>query len=111
MRIGIVYETTYPEFKGGVARWFFDLSKGLSEKSFQVSYLNTVGRVSTQENLRYQEIGNSKHSFHKTGQRSSKNVLVFAVSVFRGVRQEEYDVLYLSSFPFLLPFLSFIVVE
>ena len=101
MKIGIVYETTYPEFKGGVERWFFDLSKGLSEKSFQVSYLNTVGRVSTQDNLAYKEIGNSKHSFHKTGQRSSKNVLVFAVSVFRGVRQEEYDVLYLSSFPFL----------
>ena len=101
MKIGIVYETTYPEFKGGVERWFFDLSKGLSEKSFQVSYLNTVGRVSTQNNLAYKEIGNSKHSFHKTGERSSKNVLVFAVSVFRGVRQEEYDVLYLSSFPFL----------
>ena len=101
MRIGIVYETTYPEFKGGVERWFFELSKGLSEKSFQVSYLNTVGRVSTQENLRYQEIGNSKHSFHKTGERSSRNILVFAISVFRSIRHEEYDVLYLSSFPFL----------
>ena len=101
MRIGIVYETTYPEFKGGVERWFFDLSRGLSEKTFQVSYLNTVGRVSTQENLRYQEIGNSKHSFHKTGERSSRNILVFAISVFRSIRHEEYDVLYLSSFPFL----------
>ena len=101
MRIGIVYETTYPEFKGGVERWFFELSKGLSEKSFQVSYLNTVGRVSTQENLRYQEIGNSKHSFHKTGERSSRNILAFAISVFRSIRHKEYDVLYLSSFPFL----------
>lgn len=101
MRIGVVYETTYPEFKGGVERWFFDLSKGLSEKSFQVSYLNTVGRVSTQENPKYLEIGNSKHSFHRTGERSSRNILVFAISVFRSVRYEEYDVLYLSSFPFL----------
>jgi glycosyltransferase involved in cell wall biosynthesis len=101
MRIGIVYETTYPEFKGGVERWFFDLAKGLTEKSFQVSYLNTVGRVSTEKNLVYKEIGNSKHAFHKTGERSPKNILVFAMSVFRGVQREDFDVLYLSSFPFL----------
>lgn len=101
MRIGIVYETTYPEFKGGVERWFGELAKKLSENSFHVSYLNTIGRVSQEKNLEYKEIGNSKYAFHKTGERKSSNALVFAFSVFRGVRQEKYDILYLSAFPFL----------
>lgn len=101
MRIGIVYETTYPEFKGGVERWFSHLAKRLSEESFQISYLNTIGRVSQEKNLEYKEIGNSKYAFHKTGERKSSNALVFAFSVFRGVRKEKYDILYLSAFPFL----------
>ena len=101
MRIGIVYETTFPEFKGGVERWFSYLAKRLSEESFQISYLNTIGRVSQEKNLEYKEISNSKYAFHKTGERKSSNALVFAFSVFRGVRKEEYDILYLSAFPFL----------
>jgi glycosyltransferase involved in cell wall biosynthesis len=101
MQIGIVYETTYPEFKGGVERWFSELAKKLSENSFHVSYLNTIGRVSQEKNLEYKEIGNSKYAFHKTGERKSSNALVFAFSVFRGVRQEKYDIVYLSAFPFL----------
>lgn len=101
MRIAIVYETTYPEFKGGVERWFLYLAKRLSEESFQVSYLNTIGRVSQEKNLEYKEIGNSKYAFHKSGERRSSNALVFAMSVFRGVREEKFDVLYLSAFPFI----------
>jgi glycosyltransferase involved in cell wall biosynthesis len=57
--------------------------------------------VSHEKNLEYKEIGNSKYAFHKTGQRKSSNALVFAFSVFRGVRKEKYDILYLSAFPFL----------
>lgn len=100
MRIGIFYETTHPEFKGGVERWFAALAKGLSEKSFEVSYLNSIGRVSKETNLEYRKIGNSKYAFHKTGKRSFRNAMIFAGLVFRSARQEKYDVIYLSAFPF-----------
>ena len=100
MRIGIVYETTYPEFRGGVEKWFSILANGLSKRSFQISYLNTMGRVSKIENLEYIVIGKSKYAFHNTGERNPKSALFFANALLRYVRKEEFDVLYLSSYPF-----------
>ena len=100
MRIGIIYETTYPEFKGGVERWFSQLARGLSENSIQVVYLNSIGRVSTEKNLNYKALKNSKGAFHETGERSSQNVISFAISVLRTLKKNDFEIVYLSAFPF-----------
>jgi len=101
MRIGIIYETTYPEFKGGVERWFSQLARGLSENSIQVVYLNSIGKITSEKNLNYEVLEYSKSAFHRTGERSSQNVISFAISVFKSLRKNDFEVLYLSAFPFL----------
>jgi glycosyltransferase involved in cell wall biosynthesis len=101
MRIGIIYETTYPEFKGGVERWFSQLARGLSENSIKVVYLNSIGKITSEKNLNYEVLEYSKSAFHRTGERSSQNVISFAISVFKSLRKNDFEVLYLSAFPFL----------
>jgi|694.fasta_scaffold49146_5 glycosyltransferase involved in cell wall biosynthesis len=100
MRIGIVYETTFPEFKGGVERWFLQLAEGLSKQSINVQYFNTSGKTISSQSVQYISLKNNTNSFHKTGQRSIRNTLSFAISVFKGLKKTEVDILYLSSFPF-----------
>ena len=101
MRIGIIYETTFPEFKGGVERWFSQLASGLAGKSFNVVYLNGNGRSTNTTNLEYLPIEKIKKSFHETGERSARNIISYALATFNSLRKLNFEVLYLSSFPFL----------
>lgn len=100
MRIGIFYETTFPEFKGGVERWFSQLANGISEQNFDVQYFNTGGRISTENNVKYISLESKTDSFQKTGTRSSHNAISFAISVFKGLKNHQLDIVYLSAFPF-----------
>jgi glycosyltransferase involved in cell wall biosynthesis len=100
MRIGIFYETTFPEFKGGVERWFSQLANGMSEKNLEVQYFNTGGRITTENNVKYISLESKTDSFQKTGTRSSQNALSFAISVFKGLKNHQLDIIYLSAFPF-----------
>jgi glycosyltransferase involved in cell wall biosynthesis len=101
MRIGIIYETTFPEFKGGVERWFSQLASGLAGESFNVIYLNGNGRNTNTSNLEYRPIEKIKMSFHETGARSAQNTISYALASFNSLRKFDFEVLYLSSFPFL----------
>lgn len=101
MRIGIIYETTFPEFKGGVERWFLQLASGLAAKSFNVVYLNGNGRKTISTNLEYLPIEKIKKSFHETGERSLGNIVSYALATFYSLRKLNFEVLYFSSFPFL----------
>jgi glycosyltransferase involved in cell wall biosynthesis len=101
MRIGIVYETTFPEFKGGVERWFSQLALGLAGNSFQVTYLNGSERSTIANNLEYRTIDTIRESFHETGERSAQNIISYAIAVFKSLRKIDVEILYLSSFPFL----------
>ena len=38
--LALVYETVFPEFKGGVERWFLELSSELVKSGTKVKYLN-----------------------------------------------------------------------
>lgn len=100
MRIGIFYETTFPEFKGGVERWFSQLANGMSEQNLDVQYFNTGGRMDTENNVKYISLESKTDSFQKTGTRTSQNALSFAMSVFKGLKKHQLDIIYLSAFPF-----------
>jgi glycosyltransferase involved in cell wall biosynthesis len=99
MRIGIFYETTFPEFKGGVERWFLQLAEGLSKNSIDVQYFNTSGKAISANGVQYISLKSNTNSFHKTGQRSFRNTLSFAISVFNELKKSEVNIVYLSSFP------------
>ncbi len=100
MRVGIVYETTFPEFKGGIERWFKQLAEGLGDQSIDVQYFNTSGKNDSTRGVQYIALESKANSFHMSGKRSASNALTFAISVFKGFRDIEVDVVYLSSFPF-----------
>ncbi len=100
MRIGIFYETTFPDFKGGVERWFSQLAHGLTKWHFDVQYFNTGGKTSTLDDVEYISLETKSKSFQKTGARSSRNALSFAMSIFMGLKNYKIDVVYLSAFPF-----------
>ncbi len=101
MRIGIIYETTFPEFKGGVERWFSQLASGLAENSFDVVYLNGNERNSISKNLEYRSFEKIEDTFHKTGARSVANTFSYALATFKSLRKLDVEIVYLSSFPFL----------
>jgi len=101
MQIAIVYETTYPEFKGGVERWYSELSQGLAREGLEVTYLNTIGRNGRLNNVNFLPLSDSRRAYHLTGKRSIGNVLKYAFGVFKNLRKFEFDAVYLSSFPYL----------
>ena len=100
-QVAIVYETVFPEFKGGVERWFQEVAEGLKSNNFQVFYLNTNGVTEVRENISYVDIGMSKNSFHLTGERSIVGTLSYSLSLFRFLLKHDFDFVYMSSFPFL----------
>jgi glycosyltransferase involved in cell wall biosynthesis len=101
MRIGIIYETTFPEFKGGVERWFLQLAEQLARHSMDVQYFNTSGKNELLRGVQYVALKSNSSSFHRTGIRSTNNSLAYARSVFAGLKNSEVDIVYLSGFPFL----------
>jgi len=100
-QVAIVYETVFPEFKGGVERWFQEVSEGLKSNNFEVFYLNTNGVTEVRENISYVDIGMSKNSFHLTGERSIIGTLSYSLSLFKYLFKHDFDFVYMSSFPFL----------
>jgi glycosyltransferase involved in cell wall biosynthesis len=96
-----VYETTYPEFKGGVERWYSELSQGLAMEGFEVTYLNTIGKQGYSQGIRYLPMGDPKRAFHQTGKRSALNIFTYSFRVFISLRKMKFKAIYLSSFPYL----------
>ena len=101
VKVAIVYETVFPEFKGGVERWFQYVATELETKGFEVSYLNTNGMTEIRGNINFVDIGNTRYSFHLTGERTIRGTLSYAIALFRYLLKNDFDFLYMSSFPFL----------
>jgi glycosyltransferase involved in cell wall biosynthesis len=101
IKVAIVYETVFPEFKGGVERWFQYVASELESKDFYVSYLNTNVITEVRHNVNYVDIGKTKHSFHLTGERTIRGTISYATALFRYLLNNDSDFVYLSSFPFL----------
>jgi glycosyltransferase involved in cell wall biosynthesis len=101
IKVAIVYETVFPEFKGGVERWFQYVASELESKGIDIYYLNTNEVTETRNNINFVDIGNNEFSFHLTGERTIRGTLSYAMALFRYLIRNDFDFVYLSSFPFL----------
>ncbi len=101
IKVAIVYETVFPEFKGGVERWFQYLASELVPEGFDVFYLNTNEVAEIREKVTFVDVGKTKYSFHLTGKRTIRGTLSYATALFRYLLKNDFDFVYMSSFPFL----------
>ena len=101
IKVAIVYETVFPEFKGGVERWFQYVASELESKGFNVYYLNTNDITGLRDNINFVDIGTTEFSFHLTGKRTIKGTLSYARALFKYLLKNDFDFVYLASFPFL----------
>lgn len=100
IKVAIVYETVFPEFKGGVERWFQYIASELESKGFDIYYLNTNDVTESRNNINFIDIGNTEFSFHLTGERTIRGTLSYAMALFRYLQRNDFDFVYLASFPF-----------
>ena len=78
MEISFLYETCYPEFKGGVEKWHLRLSKGLQDEGFTVKYLNLSNISEVRDGVTYIDIRRTKNSSKQFGARNTKATLSYA---------------------------------
>jgi glycosyltransferase involved in cell wall biosynthesis len=110
MKIAIVLEAVFPENKGGLERWYFQLSRELASMSDEVDYLNSSGVDRSDGNLNYKNITKYKWSYLDGGVRSIKQAFTFLFSLIKWTSKNHYDAIYLSSVPiisiFAIPFIK-----
>lgn len=99
--LALVYETVFPEFKGGVERWFLELSSELVKSGTKVKYLNTSGIREERHGVQFVSMLNKESNFHISGKRTVFNTLQYTYITFKHFLKNKYDTVYVSSFPFL----------
>lgn len=99
--LALVYETVFPEFKGGVERWFLELSSELVKSGTKVKYLNTSGIREERHGVQFVSMLNKESNFHISGKRTVFNTLQYTYITFKHFLKNKYDAIYVSSFPFL----------
>lgn len=104
MRIVFLCEAVFPENKGGVERWFNQLSRELSQRGYEVLYLNAAGVNENRDGVRYMSITQKEWSYLAGGKRSKKQSLDFACVAFWKLREVQADAIYATSVPILSVF-------
>lgn len=99
--LALVYETVFPEFKGGVERWFLELSSELVKSGTKVKYLNTSGISEERHRVQFVSMVNKQSNFHLSGKRTVFNTWQYTYATFKHFLKNKYDTVYVSSFPFL----------
>jgi glycosyltransferase involved in cell wall biosynthesis len=99
--VAIVYETTFPEFKGGIERWFLELSKGLVDEDIEITYLNLSHKNININGVNFVSLKSSENLFISSGKRNISNIANYGLSVFRHFYSNPYDIIYLTSFPYI----------
>lgn len=101
MKIAIILEAVFPENKGGIERWYGILSKYLADAGHDVIYLNSSNVSEVRNNVTYVAISTSNWTYLKGGSRSKLQALKFAHEVYRWLKINRVDVIYMSSVPIL----------
>lgn len=101
MKVAVVLEAVFPENKGGLERWFSQLSSEISRNVESVHYLNSAGINRVHGNLRYVNITSRKWSYLDGGIRSIHQALGFLLAIIKWTWVNHYDLIYLSSVPIL----------
>jgi len=101
MKIAIVFESVFPEYKGGIERWYMKLSKGLIEKGHSVVYLNASGINEFRDGIEYICLTKKPWAYKKGGIRSKRQAISYSFSVFSWLNKNKIDAVYCSSVPLL----------
>ena len=101
MKIAIVFESVFPEYKGGIERWYMKLSRGLIEKGHSVVYLNASGINEFRDGIEYICLTKKPWAYKKGGIRSKRQAISYSFSVFNWLNKNKIDAVYCSSVPLL----------
>lgn len=104
MRVVFLCEAVFPENKGGVERWFSQLSAELSRRGHEVTYLNAAGVNETRNGVIYNSITREPWSYLPGGVRSKKQAVAFSLAAFRKLHSMNIDAIYATSVPILSVF-------
>ena len=101
MKIAIVFESVFPEYKGGIERWYMKLSRGLTEKGHSVVYLNASGINEFRDGIEFICLTKNPWAYKKGGIRSKRQAISYSSAVFNWLNKNKIDVVYCSSVPVL----------
>jgi glycosyltransferase involved in cell wall biosynthesis len=101
MKIVFLCEAVFPENKGGVERWFSQISKELARRGHEVHYLNATGVNGVRDSVRYRAITENPWFYLPGGVRSKRQALTFAFAAGRELRSIKADAVYATSVPIL----------
>ena len=82
MKIAIVFESVFPEYKGGIERWYMKLSRGLTEKGHSVVYLNASGINEFRDGIEFICLTKNPWAYKKGGIRSKRQAISYSSAVF-----------------------------
>ena len=97
MRIAFVYDTSYPETKGGVERRVWELARRLARRGHEVHLLVPHGwdgpPTIEREGVLLRGVCRSRPLYTPRGRRAVRPALVHAIGVLRLLRSERYDLI------------------
>jgi glycosyltransferase involved in cell wall biosynthesis len=104
MKIVFLCEAVFPENKGGVERWFSQLSAELSRRGHEVHYFNATGVNGNRNGVQHRSITPKPWFYLPGGVRSKRQAIRFAKSAYRELQSIEADAIYATSVPILSVF-------
>jgi glycosyltransferase involved in cell wall biosynthesis len=104
MKIVFLCEAVFPENKGGVERWFSQLSAELSRRGHEVHYFNATGVNGNRNGVQHRSITPEPWFYLPGGVRSKRQAIRFAKAAYRELRSIEADAIYATSVPILSVF-------
>ena len=97
-------EAVFPENKGGVERWFSRLTRELTSRGHDITYLNAAGVDGERLGVSYKSITREPWSYLPGGVRSKRQAMRFSLAAFKELRTIEADAIYATAVPILSVF-------
>lgn len=94
MKILLICEAVFPENKGGLERWMTWLGKQLTDRGYEVSFINASGVIGIREGVAYFPVESSNWHYVADGKRSIKQSIDFAFSIRPLIKKIQPDVIY-----------------
>ena len=100
MRLLFICEAVFPEYKGGLERWFQILTRSISNEN-EVIYLNASGINEVRDGVKYISIVEQKWEYSPVSVRSIRFSIEFARKLYQYLKQNNYDGIYCAQAPIL----------
>lgn len=100
MRLLFICEAVFPEYKGGLERWFQILTRCISKEN-EVIYLNSSGINEVRDGVKYISIVDKKWEYSPVSVRSIRFSIEFARKLYQYLKNNDYDGIYCAQAPIL----------